>query len=339
MYLLRFLDRINITIKLLNIGYSIMSYSDAVNYLNAGGLRSAGFDGTGVTVAVLDTGVGELTDIGSDIIGRYNENFKPTTSAITKTGGANLQVANRHADAMASAIAGNRGLAPGAKIISGLISISGDGGATTMNMVGALQDLEDRAFVYNLSFAYGGMEYYKITTAYANSWNEGVEYLTRNNSILVRAGGNSRENITNSMAITSREISDILKTTMSQNIIMVGAVDNLKQVTSYSAIPGSSVYPRLRWLCAYDTADMVNNDGTVSSFAGTSTAAANVSGAIALLKNKFPTLGGKTLINILFRSADKNFVGYDTTKHGNGVINVTAAETYAAYLISKGVVV
>ena len=71
-----------------------------------------------------------------------------------------------------------------------------------------------------------------------------------------------------------------------------------------------------------DNTRLYRSDGEGSSYS-----APLVTGALALLKERYPMMGNDELVTILLRHADKTFPGYDRNTYGEGLLNVDAALT------------
>ena len=78
-----------------------------------------------------------------------------------------------------------------------------------------------------------------------------------------------------------------------------------------------------------DTSNPDNVDGLVGSGGGTSFAAPLVTGALALLKERFNTMGNTALVTRLLATATKTGIYGDSSIYGQGLLNVDAALTMA----------
>lgn len=201
------------TTGLLDGGSLVNSYNETVKAPSVWGL---GYDGTGVTIAVVDTGLtwGAGTDLG--------ERVKASTSVNTLSLGHHDEYG--HGSHVAGIIAGdgrnsNRaymGIAPGASLISVKFS-DALGNAHERNLLDALQWVFDnrethKIRVVNISAVVGTRQSYRESPTAA-----AVEQLWLNGVVVVVAAGNRGTNV---CAVCYAPASD-------PHVITVGAVDDL----------------------------------------------------------------------------------------------------------------
>ncbi|WP_369410140.1 S8 family peptidase [Erythrobacter crassostreae] len=118
------------------------------------------------------------------------------------------------------------------------------------------------------------------------------------------------------------------------NVIIVGSVDSQGEISDFSNRAGRDAASYLtafgeRICCVYDEGDLfveeVDGQRFVTVFSGTSFAAPQVSGAVALLAQAFPNLTAQEIVEILLDTArDAGDAGTDTT-FGTGILDITAA--------------
>lgn len=118
------------------------------------------------------------------------------------------------------------------------------------------------------------------------------------------------------------------------NVIIVGSVDDAGVISDFSNRPGTSAASVLmalgeRICCVYDGSvpkTTTGADGTfVTVVSGTSFAAPQVSGAVALLAEAFPSLTGAQIVDLLLRSArDAGATGTDAI-YGRGLLDIARA--------------
>ena len=118
------------------------------------------------------------------------------------------------------------------------------------------------------------------------------------------------------------------------NVIIVGSIDEGFQLSSFSQRAGSQAEWYLtargeRICCVYENGEVfVGQDADGSFrllFSGTSFAAPQVAGAVALLRQAFPNLTGRQIVEILLDSArDLGATGADST-YGRGGLDIAAA--------------
>jgi len=118
------------------------------------------------------------------------------------------------------------------------------------------------------------------------------------------------------------------------NVIIAGSVNEQFQISAFSNRAGAEAPYYLsalgdRVCCVYENGVMkveTNASGSfVTLFSGTSFSAPQISGAVALLKQAFPNLTAKQMVEILLTSArDLGATGTDTT-FGRGMLDIAAA--------------
>jgi serine protease AprX len=165
--------------------------------------RALGFDGTGIGVAVIDSGVTNVTDLrvpgttNTRVV--YNQNFDPSTIATTDLYGHGTHVAGIIAGNATSSECGTcdvqmRGIAPNANIIN-LRALDANGQATDSTVIAAIQraiELKDQynIRVINLSLGRGVFESYAVDPlcqAAEQAWQAGIV-------VVVAAGNYGRDN-------------------------------------------------------------------------------------------------------------------------------------------------
>lgn len=135
--------------------------------------------------------------------------------------------------------------------------------------------------------------------------------------MIVHAAGN--QGIDFDAPINETNYADIV-VLQPDNILFVGAVNLDATLASYSNTPGNSVEYQSRFLVAPGDSTIV---GGISI--GTSGATANVSGALALMKQRWSTTGVNDLAQILLDTANKNIPYYSPATHGQGMVDLEAA--------------
>ena len=256
-----------------------------------------GIDGTGVTVALIDTGVARVEDLGNRVVARID--FTP---------GGNGDDAYGHGTHMAGVIAGNgaasggkwRGVAPGAKLVS--IKVAGADGSTDVSVViAALQWVVTHRAEYgikvlNLSFGTDGVQPYALDpldAAVERAWAAGI-------TVVVSAGNRGPGSGT------------INKPADDPYVITVGAVDVKRTLdrTDDEIAPFSSrgptpdgfekpelVAPGTTIVAARDAGSTIDGlhpdavlDNAYLKGTGTSQAGAIVTGIAAMMYQANPTL-------------------------------------------------
>ena len=268
-----------------------------------------GIDGSGVTVALIDTGVGHVADLGDRVVARVD--FTP---------GGNGDDAYGHGTHLAGVIAGDgstslgkwRGVAPGANLVS--VKVAGPDGSTDVSVViAALQwvvvhQAEYGIKVLNLAFGTDSVQPYALdplNAAVERAWAAGI-------AVVVSAGNRGPS------ARTINKPGD------DPYVITVGAVDvngtierRDDEVAPFSSrgrtpdgfekpdlvAPGTTIVATRD---AGSTIDALHPeavlDGSYFKGTGTSQAGAIVSGVAALLYQKNPSLRPNTVKSILMGS-------------------------------------
>lgn len=266
-----------------------------------------GIDGSGVTVAMIDTGVAHVQDLGDRVVARVD--FTPGGAGDDRYG---------HGTHMAGVIAGDgsasggkwRGVAPGARLVS--VKVAGADGSTDVSVViAALQWVVTHRAEYgirvlNLSFGTDSLQPYAVdplNAAVERAWAAGI-------TVVVSSG--------------NRGPGTVNKPGDDPFVITVGAVDVNKTIdrkddqvapfSSYGRTPDGFVKPDLvapgttivATRDAGSTIDQLHPDAVVDADyfkgTGTSQAAAVVSGVAALLYQANPLLKPNLVKSILMGS-------------------------------------
>jgi serine protease AprX len=288
----------------------------------------SGIDGSGVTVAMIDTGVARAQDFGDRVVARVD--FTP---------GGNGDDAYGHGTHLAGVIAGNgaasggkwRGVAPGARLVS--VKVAGPDGATDVSVViAALQWVVTHRAQYgikvlNLSFGTDSVQPYAVdplNAAVERAWAAGI-------SVVVSSG--------------NRGPGTVNKPGDDPFVITVGAAD-LKQtadrrddevapfsssgITQDGFIKPDLVAPGTTIVATRDEGSTVDSlhpdavvDGDYFKGTGTSQAGAIVSGVAALLYDANPSLRPNTVKSILMGSTIRS--SQYRTGGGSGLLDVAGA--------------
>ncbi len=264
--------------------------------------RTPAWNGAGVTVAVLDTGISQLADFGNRVLARVD--LTPEHDGFDRFG---------HGTHMAGIIAGSSapypGVAPGANLVS--VKVAGANGATDVSVVIAglewivAHKAQYNIRIVNLSFGTDSRQPYSIDPldfAVERTWFSGI-------CVVVSAGN------------TGSAAGTITKPADDPYVMTVGAADlkNTLAVTDDAVAAFSSVGPTQDGFSKPDlvapgitiVSDLAPNStvavahpaaivsGTFIKGSGTSQAAAIVSGAAALLLQVDPGLDPNRLKAVL----------------------------------------
>lgn len=309
--------------KQLNYNYSFH------NKIGTATAYAQGWTGNNVRVAILDSGVDyNHIDLNDNIIGVYSV----LSYDINATSGFDD---NKHGTMVAGIIGaeangvGVTGVAYDADLIS--IKVLNNKGSGSFSSVaeGLKIATAEHAKVVNISI--GGLSSYnniEINQVYKDAINADTS--------IVVAAGNQNSTCTNTNGIISGcsypAVLPVLAPellTGKGGFIVVGSVDKNGNKASYSnsagilkdffmVAPGGNV----------STGELVYTTTTGGGYApnyGTSFSAPMVTGAFALLAQKYPYLNGTDIANILFASAtDLGAVGVDDV-FGHGLLNIDKA--------------
>ncbi|WP_433509525.1 S8 family serine peptidase [Nonomuraea sp. CA-143628] len=295
-------------------GVRTTSLDYSVPQIGAPAAWKAGFDGTGVKVAVLDTGVDQTHP---DLSGRQvaEQNFTTDASAADGHG---------HGTHVASTIAGNgakyRGVAPGAQIMDGKVLNSAGNGQESWIIAGMEWAAAGGAKVVNLSL--GGTDTPGLDPLEQTVNNLSEQYGT----LFVIAAGNSGPN---SGTVASPGSADAALT--------VGAVDRNDALASFSsrgprigdkAVKPDITAPGVGIVAARATGTSMGTpvDSLYTAASGTSMATPHVVGAVALLAQQHPDWKGQQLKATLTAAA-KPTAGLTPFEQGSGRVDVAKAIT------------
>lgn len=308
------------------------NYSQITSEVSATVWRDNGYDGTGVKVAVLDTGwtaKAELSNTSAITNQTYEINY--TTNKLEHTG--NTQTAdtsNKHGEYMATVIAGQTlGVAPGATLYSGFVS-NASGSVSQYNVAGgvrwAINDFD--AHIINGSFsptAASMLTAATVNSALKDDFNEGFNALDSKNRLIILGAGNgglSGSTVSQQIANYSADFTHLVNNAATKdNVLIVGALAD-GNFAAYSDAAGSNVNVQDRYLLTNGQAYSL--DGTVT---GTSVATAVASGVASLMQQRWSHLGGSEISKIMIDTADRSFAGYSRSIHGMGKLDAVAAFT------------
>jgi hypothetical protein len=289
---------------------------------NTAAVQAKANGGAGITIGIVDTGIAATN---SEVTGRVST--QSSCAAVSFRCSNGVYDDNSHGTAVAAIAAGKfsaasplsmSGVAPSATILSEKVLNASGTGLDTDIANGITRAVNGGAQVINLSLTY--MTNSDIINA--------VNYAASKNVVIVWAGGNS------SAALNNGAKTNGLSAAALQRLILVGSVGAGNQISSFSNKPGtgaagSTSYASM-WL-------MGNGDSIIApglqygttSYAywtGTSMAAPQVAGAVALLEATWPVLiRNGTAAQVLFQTAtDLGARGVDST-YGNGLLNIDKA--------------
>ncbi|MFI0716702.1 S8 family serine peptidase [Streptomyces inhibens] len=272
----------------------------------------AGFDGKGVRVAVLDSGVDQThPDLADREIAE--KNFSAAKDSVDRIG---------HGTHVASTIAGTgkqsggkyRGVAPGAQILDGKV-LDDDGSGNESGIIAGMQWAVDQgAKVVNLSLG-------DTDTPQVDPVEQAVNKLSKDKGTLfVIAAGN--EGPTAGSVATPGS---------AQAALTVGAVDKKDKIAEFSSVgPTSdgSLKPDITapgvGIVAARTTKGTSADPGYLAMDGTSMATPHVAGAAALMAQQHPDWTGRRIKQTLTASAEPG-AGLSAYQQGSGRTDLTKA--------------
>ena len=303
---------------------------------------SRNLDGTGVTIAILDSGIaqnspefaGRLSDKGTT----FEQGFARCGTCVGEKVRYGIEDVRGHGTAVASIAAaakndvGIAGVAPKATIMA--LNISGvdfskpfgpgelpgqsDGPSPLVVPKAINHAVENGAFVINLSSNISGSPMFSADRKAA------MDNVRTNNRLLVQ----SLTNFVGDDSFTGKDTQEMRGADL-QNaewFLYAGTVNS--SLVSRGANTGNAGPIANRQLMAVgDDVTVLNLDGTYGIVTGTSFAAPAIAGAAALLKQAWPQLGGKEISKILLDSArDLGAPGVDAI-YGAGLLDLDRALT------------
>ncbi|WP_231868456.1 S8 family peptidase [Fictibacillus phosphorivorans] len=271
----------------------------------------AGYDGTGTTVAVLDSGI----DSGHpDVAGQIKDikNFVP---------GETIDDYNSHGTHVASTVLGTgaasagkmKGVAPGADLIVGKV-LANNGSGLNSWIIDGMEWAATHADVVTMSL--GSPDASDGKDPVSQALNELSE---ETGTLFVVAAGNRGGQST------------IGYPGAADQALTVGAVSKTDQLASFSsrgprlgdkAIKPDMAAPGVGIVAA--RSQFAKGTGMYTSKDGTSMATPHVAGAAAILKQKYPTWTGKQIKDALV-STTKQLQNYKPSEVGSGRLDVPAA--------------
>lgn len=280
--------------------FGVEEIPEGIRTIHAPELWAKGVDGTGVVIAVLDTGIAPHPELDSRVID--GRDF---------TGSGSIKDGHGHGTHVAGiAVSNTKGVAPGTKLLIGKV-LRDDGGGSYLGIVAGIRWAVDwrgpageRASVITMSL--GGPDDIPALRA-------AIQYAVSSGVLVVCAAGNEGDN--------SSDTDEYAYPAGYPEVVSVGAF-NLAwmEPASYSnsndevdiAAPGSGV------LSTY-------LGGGYAKMSGTSMAAPHVAGGAALILQQFRTRYGRyplepELYAQLIRRAQR--ITGDTKLEGNGLLNL-----------------
>jgi len=118
---------------------------------------------------------------------------------------------------------------------------------------------------------------------------------------------------------------------ITKGLLFVGSLNADNELTGYSNFPGTSVEVQARFVVAPGDLSIATpslGESGYSNISGTSNSAPLVAGAIALLKVNHPAKTAREIADAILVTAAKDTPGYTVESHGQGLLDVAAADAY-----------
>lgn len=295
--------------------------------INLAAAQKYGYTGKGVTVAVFDTGLyTNNIKFAGRILPGWNlfANNGAGAAGVTTDNGVHGTFVSGIIGASTANWPNLYGVAPNSKIMPvQIIDANGSVSGTDAQMAKAINYATNNgARIYNNSWNSNYTAAEINDAGLIRSWLSGEitawQSAALKGNLIVFAAGNYAKKDPGFYATLPS-----ITTGLTTNWVTVVAIDQTGALASYSnacgiaakycmAAPGSSI------ISTYGS----NNWGSGS---GTSFAAPIVSGAAALMMEKWPTLKGKDIQSILFSTANKTGIYANTALYGQGLLDLTKA--------------
>lgn len=311
-----------------NIKSTYITYSKQIDMLGAQTAYDQGWTGQGVTVAVLDTGV---SSIHPELSGRVLDGY---STVDTQDG---TYDDNGHGSFVAGVIAsenddmyGTTGIAYDAEILPVRVMNQGQGSFASLVQGIAKTHQDGRAKVANISVGMNYLSSYDFSSnnmdVFKNALNDDLSFVIAagNDGLDCKADiyGNINNNCNMIAVLPSIEGNEAFSTSDGAWIV-VGSVGDDKVISEWSNRAGVT---KDYYMVAYgENITSIDNTGNYVIGNGTSFAAPQVTGAFALLGQKFPYLKGREIQDILLQTADDlGATGVDEV-YGHGLLNIDTA--------------
>lgn len=308
------------------------SRSDGPAFHNVIPAWQLGATGAGVTLAIIDSGIdttnpefsGRISVMSADVAGtRGLDNADSShgtqvalTAAAARNGTGIVGIA------YGATIQALRADSPGSCATPRVEDSGGCSFFDSAIAVGVDRAIAAGAKVINISLG-GSPPNSTLSAAIARATNAGVV-------VVVSAGNDGVSSTTNpdSFAVGLRQAGN-------GNVIIAGSVDENRTISSFSNHAGTEAAWYLmamgeRVCCVYENGEIkITTDSSgqqfVSVVSGTSFAAPQIAGAVALLRQYFPNLTAAQTVELLLRTADDAGGAGTDDVYGRGIMNIGAA--------------
>jgi hypothetical protein len=322
--------------------------------INASSAYARGFNGTGSTIGIVDTG------IATSALGLFGNRI---TAEKDFTGSGTMNDLVGHGTAVTGIAAAGlgptiQGVAYGSNLVLAKISNTGSGITDGIITEGIAWATNNGANVVNLSINFTLPSTYKLTQISpgvfsSSQTNTGILPLGINptswasalgkNSVLVIGAGNDG-------AVTPGALGALATATnSSQQLILGGQViiagnwnQNANAINPTSNLAGSICAVTSNGVCQdkYSVSQFylmapgtaINsatpsaiNSGGYQNYTGTSMSAAVISGAAAIIHQEWPQMTSANIVQLLLQTANKNVPNYNPNTMGQGLLDLKAA--------------
>lgn len=278
--------------------------------------------GEGVTVAIIDTGIDAThPDLFGAVVGGTDVSGLGSPDGLTPVGEDNFHgtlvaslLAGRGHDPKGTYGAGVIGTAPRADLLSISMAFGVEGLDTDAQVSeGIYWAVDNGAQVINLSLT-------RNTPSWPSGWDKAFQYAFDHDVVIVAAVGN-----------------------ISDGTEQVSAPATIPGVISVAGVSKSGKASLLASTTGYTIAvsapaeDLVGAypNGEYRLWSGSSGSAPIVSGLVALIRSKFPSMNAESVINQLILSATKQTDGPYSNQYGYGLIDAEKALTLSTRAVSE----
>lgn len=291
------------------------------------------WQGSGVTVAVVDSGSFRTNGIGSRLIGEVNFNSAEHTS--NDQYGHGSFVTGLIADDGATSSGKYMGIAPKVNILG--LRVSDDAGmAYESDVVAALQWIYTNKTTYNIRVVNLSLNAAVWQSYHTSPLDAASEVLWFNGVVVVASAGNHGTATlyppaNDPFVITVGATDDVNTVTLNDDVVTTFSaygVDEAGQVKPDLVAPGRNIIaylPDTNQLSISTQHPENRLDSNYFRMSGTSMSAPMVSGAAAILLQASPNLTPDQVKYRLKVTANSNWPGYNSTKAGAGYLDVYAA--------------
>ncbi|MEV6166020.1 S8 family serine peptidase [Streptomyces sp. NPDC052052] len=290
-----------------------VALKDSVPQVNAPQAWAEGYDGKGIKVAVLDTGIDAThPDVKDRIL--ETKSFVPGEEVVDKNGHG-THVASTIAGSGAASDGANKGVAPGAGLIVGKV-LGDEGSGADSGIIAAMEWAKaEGADVVSMSL---GSD---IPDDGSDPMSQAVDALSADGGpLFVIAAGNSYDAGTIGSPGSAEKALTVAAVDKEDNRAWFSSMGPLTR--SYGLKPDLSA-PGVDINAAASQA-VPGISGMYQSMSGTSMATPHVAGAAAILKQRHPDWSGQRIKDVLM-SSSKELPDYTPYEQGTGRLDVKAA--------------